>query len=136
MVRELVESQVEDWKGQRLDGWQAMAATLYEIAMGRKPPGMSDSQEIRMKDRMLAIQLLIDRVYGKAKIQIEADTTVRPGALENLDVDKLSPEELDALEAHVEVLAAKVEGKATSKVLDVSPADVIELEKLDKIEEP
>jgi hypothetical protein len=130
-MRELVEQQIEDWDGRTLDGWEAMTQMVYDVAMGRKPKGDLDMQ-ITMKDRMAAVQFLFDRVHGKAKIQIESDTTVHAGNLAGLNVDALTPEELEALEAHVEVLAAKATGKATQKVLDVSPADVIEHEELDK----
>jgi hypothetical protein len=128
-MRELVESQLVDWDGRTLDGWDAMTQFMFDVAMGKKPPG--ENTPITMKDRMQAVQFLFDRVHGKAKIQIESETTVR-GGVENLDVDALTPDELDALEAHIEVLAAKASGKATSKVIDIAPADVIEADEVDK----
>lgn len=125
-MREIVESQIENWDGRTLDGWEAMTLMMYHVAMGKKPPGDLDMQ-ITMKDRQAAVQFLFDRVHGKAKIQIESDTTLHAGAgLANLNVDNLDPAELDALEAHVELIAAKASGKATETVIDVSPADVEE----------
>lgn len=121
MMRELVESQIENWDGQSLDGWEAMTMMMYQVAMGRKPPGTTEA-EIRMKDRMAAAQFLFDRVHGKAKITVESETTLRQG-MDNLDINALSRDELDALEAHVEILAAKMGGQATSTVIDISPAD-------------
>lgn len=128
-MKELVESQIENWDGRSLDGWEAMTMLMYKVAMGEPPPG--EQTHITMKDRMTAVQFLFDRVHGKAKIQIESDTTVHAGALATLDVDALSKEELEALEAHVEVLAAKATGKATSKVFDISPLDVVEVDSED-----
>lgn len=133
-MRELVEAQIKEWDGRTLDGWDAMTLFMYKVAMGEPPPG--DNTPITMKDRMAAVQFLFDRVHGKAKIQIESDTTLRAGGLENLDIDALSSEELDALDAHVEILAAKASGKATQKVIDISPADVIETDALDIDEKP
>ncbi len=130
-MRELIDQMYEDWDGKRLDGWEAMTVMLYQVAMGKAPPGNLEGP-ITMKDRMAAAQFLFDRVHGKAKIMVESDTTLRAGSVEKLDVDALSAEELDALDAHVEILAAKASGKSTQKVLDISPADVIELEELDK----
>lgn len=124
-MRELVEAQIEDWDGRRLDGWESMTMLMYKVAMGVKPPGDLDMQ-LTMKDRMAAVQFLFDRVYGKAKIQIESDTTINAGQMSNLDIDKLDPAELDALEAHVELVAARASGKATATVIDVNPLDVIE----------
>lgn len=125
-MRELVEKQVEDWDGKSLDGWEAMTMMMYDVAMGRRPKGEGEIV-ISMKDRMAAVQFLFDRVHGKAKIQIESDTTLHAGgAMANLDVDALTPEELDAFEAHVEVLAAKATGRAVGTIIDVSPADVVE----------
>jgi hypothetical protein len=126
-MRELVEAQIKDWDGRTLDGWEAMTMMMYKIAMGERPPGDIDMQ-ITIKDRMAAVQFLFDRVHGKAKIQIESDTTVHAGSLANLDVDNLDPAELDALEAHVELVAARASGKSTAKVLDISPADVVEID--------
>jgi hypothetical protein len=123
-LKEYVDSQQEVIDGKLVDGWDYMFAGLYAIATGQKPPGNIDGI-ITAKDRMAAAQILLDRVYGKAKIQIESDTTVR-GGMENLDVDALSADELDALEAHVELLAAKASGKATGKVLDISPVSMSE----------
>lgn len=123
-MRELVESQLEKWDGRTLDGWEAMTMMMYKVAMGKPPPG--ELTPITMKDRMAAVQFLFDRVHGKAKIQIESDTTVHTGNLANLNVDDLDPAELDALEAHVELVAARASGKATATVIDVSPADVLE----------
>lgn len=135
LMRELVGKQFKKWDGQTLDGWEAMTMFMYKVAMGEKPPGDLD-QLITMKDRIAAVQFLFDRVHGKAKISIESDTTLRAGGLDTLDVDALSADELDALEAHVEVLAAKASGKTTSKILDISPADMIESDMLDEDENP
>ena len=129
-MREIIDCKFENWDGRTLDGWEAMTVMMYDVAMGRKPPGQLDMQ-ITWKDRQAAAQFLFDRVHGKAKIQIESDTTLRAGGLEGLDVDAVSPEELDALEAHVEVLSARASGKATAKVIDISPADVVESDPLD-----
>lgn len=123
-MREIVESQIETWDGRTVDGWEAMTLLMYKVAMGVKPPGDLDML-ITMKDRMAAVQFLFDRVHGKAKIQIESDTTLHAG-LSGLDVDNLDPAELDALEAHVELVAARASGKATATVIDVNPLDVIE----------
>jgi hypothetical protein len=124
-MREIVESQVENWDGRTLDGWEAMTLLMYNVAMGKKPPGDID-MAITMKDRQAAVQFLFDRVHGKAKIQIESDTTLHAGGLANLDVDNLDAAELDALEAHVELVAARASGKVVGTVLDISPADVVE----------
>ena len=130
-IKDYIESQQEVLDGKLVDGWDYMFAGLYAIATGQKPPGNIDGV-ITAKDRMAAAQILLDRVYGKAKIQIESDTTLRAGGIENLDVDALSADELDALDAHVELLAAKASGKIVGTVLDIAPADVIELDALDK----
>jgi len=126
-IREYIEAQVETLDGKVMDGWDYMFACLYAIATGRSPPGNIDGA-ITAKDRMAASMILLDRVYGKAKIQIETDTTLYAGGLKNLDIDNLSAEELDALEAHVELLSAKAQGKATSNIIDVAPADIVETE--------
>ena len=133
-IREYIENQKESLDGKPMDGWEYMFAGLYAIATGKKPPGDLDGV-ITVKDRMAAASILLDRVYGKAKIQIESDTTLRASSLDNLDVDALSAEELDALDAHVELLAAKASGKIVGTVLDIAPSDVIEHAELDKDED-
>lgn len=121
LMRELVSDQLEHWDGRTLDGWEAMTVMMYRIAMGRQPGG--EVGPITMKDRQAAVQFLFDRVHGKAKIQIESDTTLHAGSMAGLDVDNLDPAELDALEAHVELIAAKKAGLATGHVIDVLDED-------------
>lgn len=130
LMRELVDKQVEKWDGRTLDGWEAMTLMMYNVAMGRKPKGDLDNP-ITMKDRQAAVQFLFDRVHGKAKIQIESDTTLHAGSMVGLDVDNLDPSELDALEAHVELIAAKKAGHAVGKVIEISPADAVMMADLD-----
>ena len=119
LMRELVESQVEKWDGRTLDGWEAMTMMMYEVAMGRRPQGDGEIV-LTMKDRQSAVQFLFDRVHGKAKIQIESDTTLHAG-MQSIDIDSLDPAELDALEAHVELIAAKKAGLVVGSVIDLAP---------------
>lgn len=127
-IRELIEGKKEHEDGLTLNGWEAIANSMYKIAMGKKVKiqGVVGTGEISIKDRIAAANFLYDRVYGKPTVKVEADTTVHQGNLENIDVDALPKDELEALERHVENLAAKAMGKATSNILDVPPSDVVE----------
>lgn len=125
-IRELVESQVEDWNGRTLDGWDAMAMAMYAVAMGKAPPGVAEV-DIKWKDRADAIRFLYDRVFGKPMVRVESENVTGAGKFADLNVDALDGDELDALEAHVERLAAKAAGIAVGKVMDVAPADIIEV---------
>lgn len=122
-VKELVDAQFENWDGKSLDGWEAMTMTMYAIAMGKMPPGDTKNIEIRLKDRMAAIEFLFDRVHGKPTVKVESDTTLTTGGLANLNVEALDPDELQALEDHVDRLAAKMSGKATGTIIDVESDD-------------
>jgi hypothetical protein len=126
-MREIIEARGEKINGHTVDGWTAMTHMIFDVAMGRKPSGAND-MSITVKDRLAAAQFHFDRVHGKAKIQIESDTTLHTTGLASIDVDALSKDELEALEAQVELLAAKAAGKSTGRVLDISPADVLEVE--------
>lgn len=121
-VRDFIAEQFEKHgqTGEFLNGWQAMTMMMFDIAMGRRPPGIGDV-EIKIKDRQEAVKFLFDRAYGKAKIFIESENTVTPGALANINPENLDARELDALEAYVESFAAKLNNTATSKVLDIIP---------------
>lgn len=126
-MREIVESRIENWDGRSVDGWEAMTLMMYDVAMGRKPPGDVDLH-ITMKDRQAAVQFLFDRVHGKATVKIESESVVHQGSIANLDVDSLDPETLAALEAHVELVAAKAAGKATDVIIDaeiVEPGSIV-----------
>jgi hypothetical protein len=117
-MRELIDRQGEPWNGRTLDGWEAMTMMMYEVAMGRTPPGMAEA-DIKMRDRQEATKFLFDRVHGKPMVRVESDTTSHIGGMADLNVDGLTVDELNALEAHVELLAAKAAGFATDHVIDV-----------------
>lgn len=104
--------------GEMLNGWQAMTMMMYDIAMGKPIPGKQEV-EIKIKDRQDAVKFLFDRAYGKAKIFVESETTLTASALTNIDPENLDARELEALEAHVEALAAKYAGNATGRILDI-----------------
>lgn len=123
-VRNLVEAQVEDWDGRSLDGWEALTMMMYDVALGRKPPGEMEV-DIKLKDRMDAIRFLFDRAHGKARIIVDAETHA-PSALDALNIDDLDAAELDALERQVESIAARMQGKATASIIDVNDEGLVE----------
>jgi len=120
-VRNLVEEQLEDWDGRTLDGWEALTMMMYDVALGRKIPGEMQV-DIKLKDRMDAIRFLFDRAHGKARIIVDAETHA-PSALDALNIDDMDASELDALEAQVEAIAARMQGKAGAGAIIDMDAD-------------
>lgn len=129
-IKHVVESRLEKMgvDGEPVDGWEAMTVVMYEVAMGRKPPGEMEL-DIKLKDRMAAITFLFDRVFGKPTVKIESEQVTNSG-LAGVDVDALDPEDLDALEAYVENLSAKIAANKPP-AFELAPVDAEIVEDLD-----
>lgn len=128
-MREFIAEQLEDdGKGDTMNGWQALTKMMFDVAMGRKPPGIGEI-EIKIRDRQEAVRFLFDRAYGKAKIHIESDNIITSSPLVNINTDALDARELDALERYVEGIANKL----TAQAVAVAMADEVidEVERVD-----
>lgn len=97
--------------------FEELVRALGDIAMGRLPPGLNSESQVKVRDRIEASKLLMDRGFGKAKQTIEVSGEIDKRGLDGIDVDALDDAALDALERSVE--------KALyGKVHDVTPPPV------------
>lgn len=109
---------------------------LYDIAMGKLPPGISNSSTVSIKERILASQELLNRGFGKSKITVDLAADITQNGLGAINVDALDADALDALESAISnvigapvptrVLAAPVAPHPAARFLDEQAAELVD----------
>ena len=119
IVRECIREQGIKTEGK--DGWEAIVIAMFDIVMGRRPPGIG-STEIRVHDRIEAAKFLFDRGHGKARMTVDISGDALPTTVAGIDVDSLDNEQLaDVQRALDEALRPRRAKAIAAKIIDVKP---------------
>ena len=104
------------------DDWDAIIMAMADIALGKLPPGITGETTVKIRDRVDAAKLVLDRGWGKARTVVDVNADIIDGALGAVDVNELDEASLAMLEDTISRLRDR---RGPSSVIDAKSTTIV-----------